>query len=355
VPQTTESGHWEAPRAWERLSNSRSAFKISTRGAFDTVALNYAGEGGSELMSAVLASPDQVRHARGLLVTTPHPSGARVLAWPDYGVVKVEGRLGALVAGDRRCYELGHRADLLDGEAAAERVLADLFARAPTVTPRLSRYDLVSEVEPHRDIGFGLIRSMRPLCPPRYKVNAYDYPGTPIIESVRYVTAKRGAVVFRVYDKISEMIAKGHLPASRRSEAGGLVRFEAQTLHRGSKRRPVEVVANSDLRADYARTLTPVLQAAKEVVVTHPNRLAEQLAGKAARGELTPAKAASLLGASELLRLYGRAFFGNDARSAYWLRELRAAGVHVDDELPREAVVPVGELLRELVDGFRVA
>ena len=49
----------------------------------------------------VVNDPDQVPSARGILLTRPTPAGARVTAWPDYGVLKVEAADVVLEAAER--------------------------------------------------------------------------------------------------------------------------------------------------------------------------------------------------------------------------------------------------------------
>ena len=85
-----------------------------------------------------------------------------------------------------------------------------------------------------------------------------------------------------------------------------------------------------------------------------------ELAGRAVRGELSHAKAERLIGSVALLKHGGRAVYDvegasrkiNDRRSSRRLHDLREAGVVLADELPADAVVPVGELLREMVERF---
>lgn len=326
-------------------SSSRSDWIISSPGGLDTVAYHFGSQGGSELLSQLVAWPDVVPYARGLLVTTPLSSGLRVMAWPDYGVVKAEARLGAIVDADRRSHRLADRGELLDGEAAVVRSLAETFGREPTDRAVMSRYDLTVETEQRPDFGWALIRSMKPLCPAGYRVRTFERPGSAEVESVSYVTARRSVPVFRTYDKNVE---------ANSGPAGARVRFEAQNRPRGGQRRTPETVATGDLQHDFARTLSPVMKSAQEVTVTNSDGVIEVLAQKVARGELTHRKADSLAGSVAFLRRYGRAFYGDNDLSGYRLRELRAAGVAVDDELPPEARLEVGELLRELVEGFSV-
>jgi hypothetical protein len=105
--------------------------------------------------------------------------------------------------------------------------------------------------------------------------------------------------------------------------------------------------------------MTPYLNA-ETVTVAGPDGAVAELAARVVRGELGHARAERLIGSVALLKHGGRAVYDreddtrktNDKRSSSRLRALRDAGVVLSDELPREAVVPVSELLREAVARF---
>src|SRR2546425_723445 len=94
----------------------------------------------------------------------------------------------------------------------------------------------------------------------------------------------------------------------------------------------------------YMRTLEGLVVAGSTATV-------HELAGKVARGDLTAAKAERLIGSMTLLREDGRSVYA-ERQGQRRLADLRGAGVILDDELPAEATVPVGQLLREAVEQF---
>src|SRR3954454_14958758 len=82
-----------ASRGPNGASNSRSEDKKCPwdRHGLDTVSVLYTGQGGTNLLSRFEASTT-VPYARGLLTLEKSDTGARVMAWPEYGTVKLECR-----------------------------------------------------------------------------------------------------------------------------------------------------------------------------------------------------------------------------------------------------------------------
>lgn len=78
----------------------------------------------------------------------------------------------------------------------------------------------------------------------------------------------------------------------------------------------------------------------------------EKLAQQAAAGEISIAKAERLVGTVEFLREYGRAVYGDERKARRRLQGLRDAGVVLEDALPADRVVPVGQLLADAVESF---
>jgi hypothetical protein len=269
-------------------------------------------------------------------------SGVRYIAWPDLGIVKGEGRLSALLDGDGTSYRLAARGELVDAEEAMREELRELVGFAPDGRPaEVSRFDLTTEREFPASCGRAVIRGLRSTVPPGRKAKVYELPdGT--VESVAYVTARRGVVGFRAYDKGVE---SGSHPSGER------VRFEAQNRARAGRRHSPETLSSIDLRSAFARSLTPVLQAAREVEVMHPETAVEKLAGRVARGDLSVARAENMLGSIALLQAFGRSFY--DARGGQRrLKALRDAGVALDRELPPGAVLTLDAELREAMERF---
>jgi hypothetical protein len=304
------------------------------RHGVDTVAVLWPDQGGTELLSRIQAAPT-VPYARGLLALDRGPSGARVMAWPEYGTVKLECRLGALVDGHRDSHRLGTRDELrLVGDVGAAELAALLGAKPDTRAVTVGRFDLVTERDCEASEGIALLRAMRALCPPGMKLRTFT-AADGRVETVSVVTERGGRTIFRAYDKGVE---SGSNPPGER------IRFEAQRQLAKRSRPGPNALANSDLAADFGRTIEPFVKGSP-VTVTAPSAVVDQLAQQLANGDLTAARAERLVGAAELLRRYGRGVYEKPHQSARRLRALRAAGIAVDDELPPDATVPVTELL----------
>lgn len=274
--------------------------------------------------------------ARGRLLVEKSPSGARVMAWPDYGVVKIEGRLGAAVDGNPHSHRLATRDELRVADQAMALQLVELLAVEPTTTVAgVGRYDLVTERDFENPTeGIQLLRAMRALCPPRCKLKIHSTRDGRV-ETVAVVTERGGRTIFRAYDKGVESGTAG--PGER-------IRFEAQVRRPSANRQTAVETAAGDLRSAFGRTIEPFMEGTP-VTVTSPSGVVDQVAEQLAAGNLSATKAENLIGAAELLRRYGRGIYGKDSRSARRLRELKKAGVAVDDELPEGATVPVSALL----------
>lgn len=313
-----------------------------TPGGLDTVSLAWRGQGGSMLLSRVLAAPS-FRGGRGVTLAERTPSGLRVMAWPEHGLVAAEGRLGPVLDEDSRSWRLPRAAELEHAEQGYRRELRALLGVEPEdVDAEVRRYDLTAEREFDRpEEGFAFLRAVGALCPAGYKLKKFDGPGN-VPESRYVVTPRRARPVFRAYDKNRE---------AAQGAPGRRIRCEAQLRPAKSQRRRPGVLARRDLRSDFGRTLAPFLQGG-DVTVTHSTGLVDQLAQRLARGELTAARAERLLGSALLLERYGRAVYDSNDQSSRRLRALRAAGLALDDELPRSATMPVSALLREMVEEF---
>ena len=84
-------------------------------------------------------------------------------------------------------------------------------------------------------------------------------------------------------------------------------------------------------------------------MVTHPAAVVDELVRQVAAGDLSIARAERLAGSIEILRRHGRAIYGDDRKSWRRLHALREAGIAATDHLPVDRVVPVGQLLADVV------
>lgn len=308
------------------------------RKGVDTVAVVWPNQGGEKLMSK-LAAAESVPYARGRLLLDRPASGVRVVYWPEWATLRVEGRLAAAIDGSKDSHRLATRDELRDAAAAMAGQLEQAFGERPYGKyAALSRYDLVVERDCEPVEGLALLRAMRALCPPGYKLDVVTTPDGRV-ETVSVVTPRRAARVFRAYDKSVE---------SGSGPAGSRIRFEAQVVRRGKQRQTPHVVASGDLGGTFGRTIEPFLKG-EAVTVTSAASVVDQLVGQVADGRMSIARAERLAGAAEFLRRFGRAVYESDHQSARRLRALRHAGIAVDDELPEGATIPVSELLTAAV------
>ena len=70
------------------------------------------------MLSAIRAAESFPTVAGGLLLTDELLGGVRVAAWPEHGIVKVEGRLSALLDRSATSYRLCSRDELRMADAA---------------------------------------------------------------------------------------------------------------------------------------------------------------------------------------------------------------------------------------------
>jgi hypothetical protein len=336
-------------RAPGRLSSSRPTTSNSSRG-FDTVSLHWPRQSGSELLSAIVQAPTSPTVGGGLLVAESLPGGLRVAAWPEYGTVKVEGRLAALIDRDRRSYRLCSRDELREADSSARTQLLEVLGHAPVGdVVGVGRYDLTFE---HRfaagDEGRDFLHALAALMPPAgYDRRVYSREGQ--VTSVAYLTRRAHRVVFRAYDKGVELAGRGIEGAE---PPGTRIRLEAQNRAKSADRQRPAVLAERDLRHDFGRTLAPVLDSGHDVSVRGTEAVVDELLSRAHRGELGMRTAARLIGDVEILRRYGRAGYADERLARDRIRALREAGVPLSEELPPERIVPVGELLRQAVEEF---
>lgn len=313
------------------------------RGGLDTIALTWPRQGGTKLLGAIARHEASVPFARGRLVLERPGSGLRLMAWEEYGVVKAECRLGALLDGTAASFRLASREELLRADSAMRCQIVDLIGAAPEGDAAgVSRFDLTTEREFECGAdGQVVLKAMRALCPTGYVVESVRQADD-VVRQVAVKTGRGHVTVFRAYDKGIE--SGSHGPGER-------IRFEAQNRARSGARRSPGELAVADLRHHFGRTIEPFLKG-DPVTVTDRAGVTDALVQRVSAGELSMARAERLIGSAELLRRFGRAIYADDRKSWRRLDALRRAGVAVDDELPSGSVVPVSELLRQAVDEF---
>lgn len=264
------------------------------------------------------------------------------MAWPQYGLVKAEGRAGAVLDADRRSWRLAPRLEVMGADEAMREQIRELVGEIPEgPVGEVARFDLTTEREFDADEGLAVMAAAAALVPPRRLNRSYTAPGGRV-QSVALVQEKSGAPVCRIYDK---GIESGSHPAGER------IRFEGQNRARSGHRLPLEFVAKADLSAIMAKRLGGFSES-RDLAVAHPSAVVDVLAQRVAREELTIARAERLAGSIEFLRRYGRGIYTNDKQSARRLKALRDEGIAVTDHLEPDRVVPMSDLLRSVVEDF---
>lgn len=289
--------------------------------------------------------------AAGALITDERgPDGGRVMSWPGHGLLVHESRLGALLAGDGDDHSLVAARELVAGATAARYAIADVIGEDPGSAVEVRRFDLASELRfGAGPDGLAFLDSLVGICPARARVDVVrgdDHHA----QTVYVKTAKRGVVLSRVYDKGRE---------SGTDPPGERIRIESQNRPPKARRYSPEVLSQLDLSSTFGRTMTAYLDA-DEVVAAGPTAAVGQLLSLAHRGDLTFARAQSLIGAVAILQYAGRAGYHdpgvstkeNNRRSSRRLKGLRDAGITLDAELPAEALVPTSKLLRDAIAEF---
>jgi hypothetical protein len=325
-------------------SNSPSAFTKSTFGV-DTVAIAFTGLGGTDIANRV-ENAAALRHGRGHLLLDSHPSGARVVWYPEPCTLKIEGRLSALSTSNQLTTRLGTRNELRSLPDRAAGVCSALLG-IPSEQLRqerhhLTRLDTTGELtfSDHRE-GLALLSATAGLVPPGYK-------GSPIyrsdgqIETMYVLTAKRGRKVARFYDSgVHHETAK----------PGELIRYEVQNRWAKAQAHTPATMSHSayTLPQLFARHLEPFTTHAQEITVTTATDAPAQIARKIATGELTPRQASGMAGFVAMLPYGGRHLFEPQSARRY-LRLLREHGI-VLTGTEQEAALTVGQALDELLRG----
>lgn len=277
----------------------------------------------------------------------PGPGGTKLGAH-GRGVIWWEGRVDALLTDSAKAWQLRPARDVVAARnmaAAAFDVLAGepISDYEPQPHGEIRRFDLAHEFafDDGRD-GLAFLNTVAGMCPARRKLDVWKgQDGQPQTVYVRQ--AKSGKVTERLYDKGVE--SGSHPPGQR-------LRYEAQRRMPKADRYTPETLAALDLADVYGRSLTAYL-GDENVIAAGPNATLQQLAQAAASGELTIAKAERLIGTVQLLKEYGRSIYPCERQQRRRIADVRNAGIALDEELPSDHIVPVGQLLRDSIESFR--
>lgn len=313
------------------------------RSGVDTVSFAYRPRR-DDVLPALLRCQHRPGPAGSLILNERLPGGARVIVYPTYDHYAVEGRLGALLAGDEQDHSLAPTAALQDASAGVQKALGDLLGMTVRDPDEIRRLDLASEYVPDSPSqGRAFLRALAYLDLPRRRVEAIRKGGA--VETVYAKTPKRGAVDLRAYCKATEA-ATGPL--------GSRVRLEKQ--HRPQKRArmtPQNTAHGADLRALYASVLDPWASEGRELVVADVDGVAATLMGRVERGELSIREAERLIGSAVVARNFGKVFYSRPTGYRR-LAALRDNGLVLAERREDDGMgaVPVGAIVRELRDAF---
>jgi hypothetical protein len=317
-----------------------------TLSGLDTVSIALRPE--SQDWSDLLLTQAHRPGAGGALIFDRPGPGKTKLGAFGRGVFWMEGRIDAALTGSDGGWDLRPVIDVNDLERVARESFDELagepaewYGMRPPAEVR--RFDLAHEFAFDRpDDGLAFLRTVAGMCPPRRKLDVWTgQDGQPQTVYVRQ--AKSGVVTERLYDKGVE--SGSHPPGHR-------LRYEAQRRPPKRLRMRPEVLAAHDLRAEFGRSINAYVEGSESVIAAGTEATMAHLVGAAARGEISMAKAERMIGTVAVLQRYGRAVYPDVQQQQRRLRGLREVGVSLDQELPADAVVPVGKLLADAVEAF---
>jgi hypothetical protein len=316
----------------------------------DTVSYAFRGSSFDRACDGFRAKPHRYGPGGAIVADGRGPDGGRFLCYPAFGVLAVETRLGALLAGDADDHSLASASSIDTGAKNARLMLWEHLDVDPGHPSEVRRYDLASELRfGVAANGLAFLRSVGGMIPARSR-GTLEVAADGSVMTAYVRTAKRGVVHARIYDKGRE---SGSDPPGLR------VRIESQNRPAKAKRYSPHVLAEIDHSTTFGRTMSPYLNA-DELLVAGADGAVGELAARAIRGELSHTKAERLIGSVALLKFGGRAVYDrdggsrktNDKRSSIRLRALREAGIVLDRALPPEATVPTSALLRDAIERF---
>lgn len=323
---------------------------VLTASGVDTVSFGYRPTDDAAL-DAFLVREVRPGPAGSLILKERGKDGGRAVVYRSHGLIAYESRLAAVLVGDEDCHDLAPASSTAAAADVVRESLARLLRADPGERVEVRRFDLAAELRFDEGAeGLAFLGSVRWMCPPRAKINAYSGADGQV-QTVNVVTEKRGVIRSRAYDKGRES----------GSDAPGLrIRIESQNRPPKSMRYSPIVFSDLDLAPTYGRTMSHYLDV-DEVVSAGVDGATAHLVAQATSGEISIARAERLAGSIAILKYAGRGAYNdpdrsvkaNNQHSSRRLKALRDAGITLDDALPADAVVPVSQLLRDAVESFR--
>lgn len=341
----TEEGHKSAEeaQAWAKIRSRfrEASYELDTeRGVANLWGNNRTGSYTSDLLL---------------------PGGIRFGITPRSYSIWVEGRLGALLSGDKKNGDLPP-ADFL--RVAALRAAADLsvlfgfdasgeklFASARVA---LRRIDIAGEIScSSPSLGLSLLRGFANLSFAGHRVtDAYGSNGRIETVNLRERSKKKGGgkIRFRIYDKGVE--SGSHRPGER-------LRFERELHFQSKNQMPVELVTSADVRGWWRKGWEPWIGKDLDkhgLKVCSLDEAAEAVLAMADSGELKWETAQRLAGALLVRRVRGEQWWeeqGSREAGYRWKKQMKELGV-----IPARSVsapIDLGEALKSAADALVVA
>jgi hypothetical protein len=273
--------------------------------------------------------------------------GGRLFFYPHLRLIYIEGRLAALLAGNEKASGLAPSSQLGNAADVAARNISKLLFPHTIVreTSFLRRADLTADLRV-RDgaTGLRLLQALAGVALPRLKTDIYKNVGR--VETIYYLTPKRGLVRLRCYCKATE---------SGLGEPGTLIRVEQQRRFVGKQQPSPHEWARADLGRKWQNQLK-AWEAAEDVVVADLNGMQRVILQAVSENKLSAFKAERLLGTLLLRgRGMGKDWWTAQGKPHLWgrrERELRDLGLILDEDGlggdHKEAELPLGTILRAL-------
>jgi hypothetical protein len=274
---------------------------------------------------------------------TQRVGGVKMGAYAAHGLLVAAGRLASILSGDLTDSRLGDPDGLILGAQRARETFAtlDVAIDCPAV---ISRLDLAAEVRFGRPAdGLRFLAAMTHVDLPRHDRHSARQTGHDT--SIAWETAR--GITLRLYDA-----GLRH----RTDPPGVRIRLERQVRYDKSAQRALEDLT-TDLSTLYLGPLRRLIDASASITVSAPAVAEQALIDAYLAGERSLAITERLLGAVFIRksRLEDELWSDSSTRAGR-LRELRTAGIHLDDTHDEDdptAAVNVRPLLEALAELWR--
>ena len=295
---------------------------------------------------------------------------ARVMAWPEFGLLTVEGRAAPLLTGSVLDYSLVAPTALGDvAQAAGDLVAAVLGQDGMDTEPLLRRCDLASDVDfSPAWAGEEALAAFASVVLPRL-VTVPHRRADQSYEGVAWMTSGN-RVQLRVYESAEqkrrkllreakkaqpELKARAEEAAARYGPRGSTLRLERQLTWPKAKQPSTAEFLNRDLGAEFLGPMAAAVGEYSGLLVAGEGAATERIAEMRRAGTVRPQKASRLLSYVTALQHAPAAWFDSDRKRNDALRDLRRVGLQLDRSLPPYAAVELGRVLEVAAAPWRAA